>query len=151
MILLCNHFFSDKMFLFARSNKTCQNYTAPCKELCHLNSSSCAHGLKGQSKGHIRLLPPPPLPPPTSLLSFSPGCSLLWALSHHPSCAFHSLTTPGNTRTTIITSRLIPFLSPCPLKSSTFSSHRLIFLQHRLLSDLFPVQECLLIPWWLRL
>ena len=125
---------------------TLQRTVSP-EQIC----SSCANGLKGQSKGHIRLLPPPPLPPPTSLLSFSSSCSLLWALSHRPSCAFHSLITPGNTRTTIITSRLIPFLSPCPLKSSTFSSHRLIFLQHRLLSDPFPVRECLLIPWWLRL
>ena len=108
--------------------------------------SSCANRLKGWSKGHIRLLlPPSPLPPHSSLLSFSSSGSLLWALSHHPSSAFHSLTTPGNARTTIITFRLIPFLSPCPLKCSTFSSHRLIFLQHRFLSGPFPVQKCLLI------
>ena len=110
--------------------------------------SSCANRLKGWSKGYIRLLlPPSPLPPPSSLFSFSSRGSLLWALSHHPSSAFHSLTTPGNARTTIITFRLIPFLSPCPLKSSTFSSHRLIFLQHRFLSSPFPVQKCLLIPY----
>lgn len=58
----------------------------PCKEPCHLNKSeiifcrfcsSCANGLKGQSKSHIRLLfPPPPLPPPISLLSFSSSGSL---------------------------------------------------------------------------
>lgn len=123
---------------------------APCKELCHLNKFvlRVQTGSKDEARvisdfSFLLLLS---LPPPPSFLS-PRVIFCFWALSHHPFSAFHSLTTPGNTRITIITFRLIPFLSPCPLKSSTFSSHRLIFLQHRFLSGPFPVQKCLLIPY----
>lgn len=138
-------FFSDKMFLFARSNKTHPNHMAPCKELCHLNKFDLRVQTAQRLKQGSYQTSPPSLPPPPS--SFSSSDVLLWALSHHPFSASHSLTTPGNTRPTILTFRLIPFLSPCALKSSTFSSHRLIFLQHRFLSGPFPVQKCLLIPY----